>query len=64
MNCSSLEQIDVNWKNINSTLIDIEAFFNGCSKLETANIKIENIDHNKEQYITSTNFLFSGCSAL
>lgn len=64
MNCSSLEQIDVNWKNINSTLIDIEAFFNGCLKLETANIKIENIDHNKEQYITSTNFLFSGCSAL
>lgn len=64
MNCSSLEQIDVNWKNINSTLIDIEAFFTGCSKLETANIKIENIDHNKEQYITSTNFLFSGCSAL
>ena len=43
MNCSSLEQIDVNWKNINSTLIDIEAFFTGCSKLDTANIKIENI---------------------
>lgn len=68
-NCKSLESVDLNWGNSNSTLHDefnkpaIEGLFSACLKLKDANIKISGIDITKP-YITSLNELFIGCENL
>jgi ribosomal protein S11 len=72
--CSNLENININWPNINSTIHNIEGMFQNCYRynekekkeygLETVEIIIKGIDVKQEKYLKSLKNLFSGCAKL